>query len=122
MPNLDAELAEYAGQICFATMEFCNAYWQTPLEKETQEGFGIIAPQGVLTSTRALHGLKNSTVHFQAHVLECFQSMQGASQSWHDNFVLYVDNVDRLLKHLETFLSICNAYNLKVCTRKSQLF
>lgn len=27
MPNIEAELANFAGCTCFATMEFCRAYW-----------------------------------------------------------------------------------------------
>lgn len=35
MPNLEAELAEFAGKKCFGTIDFCNAYWQIHLDEDS---------------------------------------------------------------------------------------
>lgn len=35
MPNLETELADFAGKKCFGTMDYCNANWKNPLDAES---------------------------------------------------------------------------------------
>lgn len=56
MPNLEAELTDFGGKTCFAATDFCNDYWQIPLDRDSRDACGIISPQGVFTSTKVLHG------------------------------------------------------------------
>jgi hypothetical protein len=66
MPNLQDELHDLHGSEVFATLDFCQGYWQIPLHKDSQDCQSFIAPYGVYTPTRVLHGTRNATQHLQS--------------------------------------------------------
>lgn len=88
MPNLEGELADFGGKRCFAKMDLCIAYWQILLNFDSRDASGIIALQGVFKPKRVLHSSKNAAAHFQAHVVQCFISMQNAFKSGLDDFII----------------------------------
>jgi hypothetical protein len=55
MPNLQDELHDLHGSEVFATLNFCQGYWQIPLHKDSQDCQSFITPDGVHTPTRVLH-------------------------------------------------------------------
>jgi hypothetical protein len=63
MPNLQDEMLDLYGSTVFATLDFCQGYWQIPLHKDSQDCQSFITPDGVYTPTRALHGTRNATQH-----------------------------------------------------------
>jgi hypothetical protein len=66
MPNLQDELHDLHGSNVFATLDFCQGYWQIPLQKDSQDWQSFITPDGVYTPTRVLHGTRNATQHLQS--------------------------------------------------------
>jgi hypothetical protein len=66
MPNMQAELQELHGSEVYATLDFCQDYWQIPLHKHSQEFQSFITPDGVDTPSRVLHGTRNATQHLQS--------------------------------------------------------
>lgn len=57
MPVIEAELSDFKDSKHFTSTDFCSGYWQCPLNPESYDAFGIIAPQGPFLSTRVLYGL-----------------------------------------------------------------
>jgi hypothetical protein len=55
MPNLQDELHDLHGSEIFATLDFCQGYWQIHLHKGSQDCQYFITPDGVYTPTRVLH-------------------------------------------------------------------
>jgi hypothetical protein len=55
MPSLQDELHDLHGTEVFATLDFCQGYWQIPLHKDSQDCQSFITPDGVYTPTRVLH-------------------------------------------------------------------
>lgn len=51
---LKAELADFTGINCFATIDFWNAYWQKPPDEDSWDARDIISLQETLTPTRVL--------------------------------------------------------------------
>jgi hypothetical protein len=47
MPNLQVELQDLHGSEVFATLDFCQGYWQIPLRKDSQDCQSFITPGGV---------------------------------------------------------------------------
>lgn len=43
--NLNAKQANFAGRRCVAPIEFCNAYWQIPINENYRDARGTISPQ-----------------------------------------------------------------------------
>jgi hypothetical protein len=66
MPNLQDELHDLDGSEVFATLDFCQGYWQIPLHKDSQDYQSFITPDGVYTSTRVLQRTSNATQHLQS--------------------------------------------------------
>jgi hypothetical protein len=64
--NLQDELHDLHGSEVFATLNFCQSYWQIPLHKDSQDCQSFITPDGVYTPTRVLHGTRNATQHLQS--------------------------------------------------------
>jgi hypothetical protein len=56
MPNLQDELHDLHGSKVFATLDFCQGYWQIPLHKDSQDGQYFNTPDGVYTPMRVPHG------------------------------------------------------------------
>jgi hypothetical protein len=55
MPNLEDELHDLHDSEIFATLIFCQGYWQIPLHKDSQDCQPYITPDDVYTPTRVLH-------------------------------------------------------------------
>jgi hypothetical protein len=53
------------GSEVFATLDFCQGYWQIPLHKDSQDYQHFITPDEVYTQTRVLHGTRNATQNLQ---------------------------------------------------------
>jgi hypothetical protein len=56
MPNLEVMLQTTEGSSYYAKIDMCHAYWQLPLDKESDEYMSIQTPLGVHTPTRTLQG------------------------------------------------------------------
>jgi hypothetical protein len=46
MPNLQDELHDLHGSEVFAMLDFCQGYWQIPLQKDSQDCQSFITPDG----------------------------------------------------------------------------
>jgi hypothetical protein len=68
MPNLEAMLQTTEGSSYYAKIDMCHAYWQLPLDKESQDYMSIQTPLGVHTPTRTLQGVpKRATTSRRQH-------------------------------------------------------
>jgi hypothetical protein len=66
MPYLQDELNDLHGSKVFATLDFCQGYWQIPLHKDSQDCQSFITPDGVYITTSVLHETRNATQHLQS--------------------------------------------------------
>jgi hypothetical protein len=66
MTDHQHELNDLHGSEVFATLDFCQVYWQISLHKDSQDCQSFITPDGVYTPTRVLHGTTNATQHLKS--------------------------------------------------------
>lgn len=66
--------------------------------------------------------MKNAAAHLQEHVSQCFKAMQGAYESWPDDFDIHTKNAGDAVEHLETFLITSKEFNLKLSAKKCRFF
>jgi hypothetical protein len=66
MPNLQDELHDLHGSEIFATLDFCQGYWQIPLHKNSQVCQSFITPDIFYTPTRVQHGSRNDMQQLQS--------------------------------------------------------
>lgn len=68
MPNLIAEIADFAGSQHFASIDFSNSLWKIPLAPSAYHAWVTMVKQGAFVSPHVLHGVENATAQFQHHV------------------------------------------------------
>jgi hypothetical protein len=122
MPNLEAMLQTTEGSSFYAKIDMCHAYWQLPLDKESQEYMSIQTPLGVHTPTRTLQGGTDAGNNFQASTSAVFRSLRENLLQWIDDFVIHARSEDQLLDLLEAYFSTCAKVGLKVHAEKCDLF
>jgi hypothetical protein len=85
MPNPQYDLQDIYGSEVFATLDFCQGYWQISLHKESQDCQSLITPEGVHTPTRVLHGTRNATQHLQSVLVFMMNDIKSYIKVWLDN-------------------------------------
>lgn len=121
MPHIEAEINDFRGSTCFASIDFVSRYWQLPLSKKSWPNCGVITLTGVCISKRVLPGLTNAGAHFQRNVEPCFAGLRKNLKAWMDDFSLHGKMEEELLDILERFIEICCAKNLRLSALKSNL-
>jgi Reverse transcriptase (RNA-dependent DNA polymerase) len=122
MPNLQDELHDLHGSEVFATLEFCQGYWQIPLHKYSQDCQSFITPDRVYTPTRVLHGTRNATQHLQSVLVVMMDNIKSNIKEWLDDCLLHTKTEDNLLATLNFFFKKCQEHGLKLHASKSVLF
>jgi hypothetical protein len=89
MPNLQDEMHDLHGSEVFATLDFCQGYWQIPLHKDSQDCQSFITPDGVYTPTRVLHGMRNATQHLQSVLVVMMDDIKSNIKVWLDDCLLH---------------------------------
>lgn len=117
MPVIQAELNDFKGSNHFACLDFCSNYWQCPLDPQSFDACGIIAPQGAFVSTRALRDLNNALPYFQSTKLSLFVDIKDAVKAWIEDFTIQAKTEPQLLEYLETF-SRYATHTIYICQQK----
>jgi hypothetical protein len=104
--NLQDELHDLHGSEVFATLDFCQRYWQIPLHKDFQDCQPFITPDGVYTPTRVLHGTRHATQHLQSVLVVMTDDIKGNIKVWLDDYFM------QLLKM--TCLQLSTSFSSKV--------
>jgi Reverse transcriptase (RNA-dependent DNA polymerase) len=122
MPNLQDGLQDLHGSEVFATLDFCQGYWQIPLHKDSQDCQSFITPDGVYTPTRVLHGTRNATQHVQSVLVVMMDDIKSNIKVWLDDCLLHTKTEDDLLAALNFFFKQYREHGLKLHARKCVLF
>jgi hypothetical protein len=85
MPNLQDELHDTHGSEVFATLDFCQVYWQVPMHEDFQDFQSFVKPDGVYTPTRVLHGTRNATQHLQSVLVVMMDDIKSKIKVWLDD-------------------------------------
>jgi hypothetical protein len=122
MPNLQDELHDMHGSEVFATLDFCQGYWQIPLHKDSHDCQSFITPDGVYTPKRILHGTRNATQHLLSVLVDMMDDIKSNIKVWLDDCLLHTKTEDDLLSTLNSFFKQCQKYGLKLHASKCWLF
>lgn len=122
MPNIEAEIQDFAGNTHFASLDFCSGYWQLPLHPDSYDACRVVCPIGTYSSTRVLQGLKVATPYFQSTVEPLFSSLRDNMKAWLDDFNIFCKSEQELLSYLAEFFRICKTHNLYLSAKKCHFF
>jgi Reverse transcriptase (RNA-dependent DNA polymerase) len=118
MPNLQNELHDSHGSEVFATLDFCQGYWQIPLHKDSQDCQSFITPDGEYTPTCVLHGTRNATQNLQSVFVVMMEDIKSNIKVWLDDCLLHTNTEDNLLATLNFFFKKCQEHGLKLHASK----
>jgi hypothetical protein len=122
MLNLQDELHELHGSEVFATLHFCQGYWQIPLHKDSQDCQSFITPDGVYTQTRALHETRKATQNLQSVLVVMMDDIKSNIKVWLHDCLLRAKPEDDLLANPNLFFKLeCQKYGLKLHASKCVL-
>ena len=122
MPNLQDELAKFAGSSIFASFDLMQGYWQLPLHQDSQESQSFITPFGVYTPTRVQHGTTNATTYLQRIMTNLMAPLLDRLAIWLDDNACHSASEDEHLDFLESFFAIIEESGLKLHAGKTILF
>jgi Reverse transcriptase (RNA-dependent DNA polymerase) len=122
MFNLQDKLHDLHGSEVFATLDFCQGYWQIPLHKDSQDCQSFTTPDGVYTPTRDLHGTRNATQHLQSVLVVMKDDIKSNIKVWLDDCLLHTKTEDELLATLNFIFKKCQEHGLKLHASKCVLF
>jgi Reverse transcriptase (RNA-dependent DNA polymerase) len=122
MPNLQDELHDLHGSEVFATLDFCQGYWQIPLHKYSQDCQSFITPDGVNTPTRVLHETRNATQHLQFVIVVMMDDIKSNIKVWLDDSLLHTKTEDDLRATLNFFFRKCQEHGSYLHASKCVLF
>jgi hypothetical protein len=110
MSKLQEELYGLHGSEVFATLDFCQVHWQIPLHNDSQDCQSFITPDGLYTSTRVLHGMKNATQHLNSVLAVTMDDTRSNIKVWLDDCLLQTKAENDLLASLNFFSKQCQKY------------
>jgi hypothetical protein len=116
--NLQDDLHDLHGSEVFATLDFCQGYWQIPLHKDSQDCQSFITPDGVYTRTLLLHETRNTTQHLQSVFVFMKDDIKSNIKVWLDDCLLHTKMEDDLLETLSFFFEKCQKHGLKLNASK----
>ena len=125
MPNSETVLSELQGDTCFASFDLCEGYWQLPSAEETQECESFLCPDGVYTPTRVLHGQCNAVAFIQSTLSDihvCDEKLSKVLLRWLDDVLAHCKTLAQLMQVLKEFFQLCRKYNLKLHSKKCEMF
>jgi hypothetical protein len=121
MPNPQDDLYDLHGSEVFATLDFCQGYWQIPLHKDSQDCQSFITPDGFFTPARVLDGTRNATQHLLSVLVFMMDDIKSNIKVWLDDCLPNTKTEDDLLAIL-IFFKKCREHVLKLHASKCVLF
>jgi hypothetical protein len=118
---LQDDLHDLHGSEVFATLDFCQGYWQIPRHKYSQACQYFITPDGVYTQKRILHGTRNATQHLQSVLVAMMEYNKSSIKVWLNDCLLHTMIEDDLLATLNFIFKQCQKYGLRLHASKCVL-
>ena len=108
------------GQTCFAVLDCHKAYWQIPLDEESQELTTFITHLGRFCYTRAPQGLCSSGDEYCRRGDEALAGIEGIEKLI-DDILIYASNYNTLLQRIEQVFQRCLKYGITLSISKYQI-
>jgi hypothetical protein len=122
MPKLQDGLHELHGSEVFATLDFCQGYWQIPLRKYSQECQSFIRPNGVYTPTHVQHGTRRDMQHLQSVLDFMMNNIKSNIKAWLHDCLLHTKSEYDLLETLNFVFKKCQEHGFNLHASKCVLF
>lgn len=119
MPQIQDILESLHGVTVFSTIDLKTGYWQMDMEPDSIQKTALVTSAGLFEFLRLPFGLKNAAASFQRMMEHVLRELKGKCCLVYIYVVVYSENEEKHLKHLDqVFSCLANAgltLNLQKC-------
>ena len=103
VPDLEFAVGQLAEDVCYTSLDLCHGYWQLQLHQDSQQCQSFIAPDGVFSPTRVMHGQTNAVSYLQSSFQLLTEGIRKRLLQWLDDILLHCRSASELLHVLRDF-------------------
>ena len=120
MPRIETVFAGLAGSRYFAKLDLKEAYWQIPIDKQSQGLCTLNTSNGLYKMLRLPKGLKNSSAIFQRTMETILKDLPGIVV-YQDDVLLHASTRDDLARRVTAVMKRLEQKNVSINDEKSVL-
>lgn len=124
MPQIESSIVELSASKIYATLDYCQGYWQMSDHPDSQQCCSFIAPEDVYTSSRVLPVLTNAVTHIRSEIYSTYSStkLRECVIKWLDDILTHAMGEIELIHALRNIFEICRVKNLKLHAKNVNIF
>jgi hypothetical protein len=122
LPNLEQALQMVGGRRYYSKLDLRSGYFQIPIKEEDKYKTAFITTHGLFEFNVLAQGLKNSPPSFQRIMSNLLLPCKKFSTVYLDDVLIYSDNFDQHLQHVNQVLAILNKHKFQLNPPKCEVF
>ena len=123
LPNIEANLHKLSGASIFSSLDSAGAFHSLCISPESRDYTTFISPFGTYRYKRMAFGLSNSPSVYCRLVQQALNRLpSGYAIAYLDDILVYSDNIEEHMTHLESVMKVHAQVGMKVNLSKCHLF
>ena len=120
IPRPDEIFDKLRGKKVFTVIDLQNGYYHIPIRKQDRHKTSFMLPWAKLQFKRMSQGLLGAPFTFSEGMEKVIFDMHDFCDSFFDDLIVFSDNIEQHLKHLEKLFTRLSEYGLFINFRKCQ--
>jgi transposase InsO family protein len=122
LPNLEQALQMVGGRRYYSKLDLRSGYFQIPIKDDDKHKTAFITTHGLFEFNVLAQGLKNSPPSFQRIMSSLLLPCKKFCIVYLDDVLIYSDNFDQHLQHVNQVLAIFNKHKFQLNPQKCEVF
>ena len=122
LPNLEQALQMVGGHRYYSKLDLRSGYFQIPIKEDDKHKTAFITTHGLFEFNVLAQGLKNSPPSFQRIMSNLLLPCKKFCIVYLDDVLIYSDNFDQHLQHVNQVLAILNKHKFQLNPPKCEVF
>ena len=122
LPNLEQALQMVGGRRYYSKFDLRSGYFQIPIKEDDKHKTAFITTHGLFEFNVLAQGLKNSPPSFQRIMSSLLLPCKKFCIVYLDDILIYSDNFDQHLQHVNQVLAILNKHKFQLNPQKCEVF
>jgi hypothetical protein len=122
LPNLEQALQMVGGRRYYSKFDLRSGYFQIPIKEDDKHKTAFITTHGLFEFNVLAQGLKNSPPSFQRIMSSLLLPCKKFCIVYLDDVLIYSDNFDQHLQHVNQVLAILNKHRFQLNPPKCEVF
>jgi hypothetical protein len=121
LPNIEQSIQIVGGHQYYSKLDLRAGYFQIPIREEDKHKTAFITVHGLFEFNVLAQGLTNSPPSFQRIMSNLLLPCKPFCFVYLDDVLIYSDNLEQHIHHLNQVLAICNKHKLQLNPQKCEL-